>query len=226
MGGKALPGHPLPQLGEVGGDLVGIGDAAVGGPAARCPHRSGEGCPLRRIDDDPGTPSLKLQRRGQAQGTTADDGDGRRASHFPGQGHGLVSGDGAGSPGQRPAAATVAVVVDDFRVADPLDIQARASGAERTRADGDPNDPLRRHLDWGEPAWCEASGRRPGRRPRRSRAARHAADQSEPAQTGQYRATGVQGRAGHRHLEIVRCQPIFPIMQTPCLVLRKHRAAV
>ena len=97
-------------------------------------------------------------RGGDADGAAADDGDVARAI-----GHGVTRRQRGRPPGQRPAAAAMAVIMDDALVADGFDIEARPGGAERTQADGDMGHPpdvhaQRRERAGGQSRGCGARG--------------------------------------------------------------------
>jgi len=130
-------GEFFPLGGEAGGDGGGESYAGVGGPGAGGAGAAGEGRAVFRVDGDFGAGTLKHGGGGEADGSGTEDGDVVGAL---GGGHGGLGGDGGRSPGERPAAAAVAVVVDDGLGAELFDVAAGSGGAEGTGADGDTED--------------------------------------------------------------------------------------
>jgi hypothetical protein len=112
-------------------------DARVGRVEARGQRRAHVRRQILRVNRDARTGALQLDRCGEADRAAADHAD----VAFAGRQR-AVGGDGPGSPRQRPAAATVPVVVHDRLVADRLNVSARSLRPERPRADRDSCDAI------------------------------------------------------------------------------------
>ena len=126
------------------------------------------------VDRDLGAALLQEARAGQAHGAAAEDRESllSRRPRF-------VDGELGRAPGERDAAAAVAVVVDDGLVADLLRPDDEPRRPVRTEADDRPDDAVLRHVDAREAArrlgpdeGAGAPARAGGRRPRPGRRGR------------------------------------------------------
>src|SRR5207249_3168799 len=150
--------HFLPEGGEVGRYCVGQGDARIGRPGAGRAGGSHIGRTLFGVDRDLRARSLQKNRGGQPEGAASND------SYLAlSGGHCFFDGDTAGTPRERPATATVSIVMDDRLFADAFYVQTRSGCTKRTQAHSYPEDPVRMGADrhqLGEWLVCRGNSRR------------------------------------------------------------------
>ena len=142
-------GHLLPLGGKAGAGVFREGDAGVRGPGAGGAEGARLGRAVLGVDGDGSDAgALGQDGGGQAESSAADDGNVGLRGVAAGEGE--IERDGSGAPGERPAGAAVAVVVDDELVAYPLGFDAWALGAEGPGADGDFEEAVFVGADGGE----------------------------------------------------------------------------
>src|SRR6187402_1469968 len=153
--GKGGACHRLPLGREGGRSGRGERDARIRCPASCGARGAHEGRPLLGVDGDAHTLALQQRSRGQAEGSTADHGN-----VLVSVGESLAHRDGSRSPGERPATATMAVVVYDELVADPFGIQTWPRRAEGPQTDGDTKDAILMRADRRNRAHSIVEGKR------------------------------------------------------------------
>ena len=182
-------GHRRPALLERRGRVL-----IEANPRIRRPYAGGErGTHVRRkflrVDRHARAGPLREDRRRQPERAAPDD------AQIPfARGHGELHRKGARSPRQRPAAASVTVVVNDILVPHPFDLDPRALRAKGPRADRDPGDAVRAGAKRGQlQTGCRAR-MRPSIAPHR-RATGQRTHRQSGARTGQ----DVAASNGSRH---------------------------
>ncbi len=129
-------GHLLPLCGEGDWCVFGERDPGVGRPGAGGAEAAGFGRAILGVDGDgTGARALGEDGGGQSEGSAADHRDVGLRRFAAGERE--VEGDLAGAPGERPAGAAVAVVVDHELVANLFGFDARTLRAEGPGADRD-----------------------------------------------------------------------------------------
>ena len=129
--------HILPPAGKIDRQPLFQRDARCRRPGAGRARRADMGWPIARVDGDAGARALRQQRRGHAQRTGTDHADVAIATRQR-----LLDRDAARSPGKGPAAAAMAIIVDDQMVAHPFRVEARPGGTERAQTGGDAKDTI------------------------------------------------------------------------------------
>ncbi len=157
VGAPGGAGHLLPLVFEGGSGGGGEGDAGVGGPGAGGVEGSGVLRAVFRVDGDAGAGTLEEGGEGEAEGSAADDGYLLGGGGSAGGSEREVDRMYGRAPGERPAGAAVAVVVDDELAADAFGFDAWPLGAERTGADGDFGEAVGVGVDEGE-RWDGVAG--------------------------------------------------------------------
>lgn len=172
----------LPQLYWTALYATGEGNARIGCPGAGGARRSRERQLFACVDRDFGAGALRQDRRSKTQDAAADHRD------LPCAGlHRLAHGERAGTPGQRPPAAAMAVIVNDQSAADTLAVEARSGGAEGARTDGDVEDAIGAGADRCQDDRRFAAGARAGRQQAaaQERARQRTSQQAAAAEGGQ-----------------------------------------
>ena len=117
-------------------------DPRIGRPGSGGPRRPDLRRPLLGVNRNLGSRTLQQNRRGQTQRAASDNSNILLAHR-----HRFFDRDTARSPGKRPAAAAMPVVMDDGLVADALDLQARTRRAEWPQAHRDAKNPVHLRAD-------------------------------------------------------------------------------